>query len=223
MASGVRYGTTPVEACRDEPGGERLAFKVEGSEGEGFRKRNARGLQAFSLPRLGGRVIDFKDTEPVLRWVAIRVGVQAGAQDHQLRGSLVHRRGEGILRQTRPGGDEQAHTAAQRIFLSATQDGFLVLAEDAHGERVGEDFSLFQKLVRGAMSRGGEGGSAWLSRLHSSSLSSSRGGLTLLPGIRIIRNGGTEAYMRFQGGRCGRSRFQHHIGGVAQMVRATDS
>lgn len=124
------------------------------------RREGARASSAASpddqLPR---HAADPKGT-------AIGERIQSGAEDDKLGDAAFDRDGQRILGESRPDRDEHAHPPSGRVRLGVADDRGRLLTQNPHRERVGEDASAFEHLVRGAMGGGCPCRAAGFVRLH---------------------------------------------------------
>jgi hypothetical protein len=101
----------------------------------------------------------------IVERAAIGKGIEAGPQHHQLAQAAFHRRGQRVFRESGARGDEQAHPPPRR-FCRFPRDRLRARSQDPHGQRVAEDPSTFQNLVRGPVCGCHQRGAAGFSRLH---------------------------------------------------------
>ncbi len=85
-------------------------MKSTASVGNGVGNRDVFGVKALALPFLRGRVIDLEDAE-VRERIAIREGVEAGAEDDELSDAAADGEGEFVFGVAGAGGHEGAHVA----------------------------------------------------------------------------------------------------------------
>ena len=128
--------------------------------------RDPRFGEPASLFGLGSRVIEFEDAQMVGRLKSIGEGVETRAENDNLPHALLDRPGRAILREAAAHRDEQAQTPPLRPFPGARDGVVSVLPQDGERERVGEYGSALENLMRGAIPRHADRGSARLSVLH---------------------------------------------------------
>jgi hypothetical protein len=112
-------------------------------------------LKALAFPSLGGGVVNFEDAEAVTERISVRIGVQSRTEHDKLTGTALKGRSEGILREACPDRDEEAHPASGWVLPSLASDGRRVRPQDAQRQRIGEDPTLLQYLMSGAVKRCG--------------------------------------------------------------------
>ncbi len=139
---------------------ERFALEIDRHEGERRRDRDRRRGELLALPLLRGGVVHLEHAHRRTGRRPVRVRIEAGAKHHELPHAARDRGRQRIVREVRADRDERAHAAPLGLVSRLLDESVGVLAEDPHGERIGEDPAALEHLMRGAMPRGAERGAA---------------------------------------------------------------
>ncbi len=100
----------------------------------------ARACELLALPLLRGGRIDFEHAQAIGKRIAIRKRVQTGAEHDVLRNAARNRRGQRVLGEAAADRHERAQAPGRRGPLALViEKRFGSLADDAQGERIGED------------------------------------------------------------------------------------
>ena len=153
-------GSSGIETGCGQAVRKRLALEIERSECEPRRERDGRGGEEIAFPGLRRRVVNFENAQAGAKGIAIGKGVEARAEYDHLANATVNRGGQGIFRESRPDGDEEAHSRPGGILQRVARHRRGILAQDSDGERIGENAAVLQELMGRAMSGGGQRGAA---------------------------------------------------------------
>ncbi len=82
-----------IEAGAGQAFGKSLTFEVDGGEGERRRNRDPCGGEALAFPGLRGGMIDFENVDASGVRAAVRVSVEASAENDELTNTLLDGRG----------------------------------------------------------------------------------------------------------------------------------
>ena len=130
------------------------------------RLGDARRRQATTLLALGGGMVDLEDDEARRRRNPVGERVETRAKDGHLSNPAADRLLRGVLGEAAAQRDEQPQEAPLGMRPRFLDRFFRVRAEDADRQRIGEDQSVLERLMGGAMAGGAERGAAEFTLSH---------------------------------------------------------
>ncbi|SPE22192.1 hypothetical protein SBA2_10130 [Acidobacteriia bacterium SbA2] len=143
-----------------------FVFEINGDKSQRSGRRNCRVSQQLLFPGLGGRVVDFEDTQALTEGITVGVGVKPRAEHHGLTDTILERDSQSVFREACSDGDEQSHAASGGVLLGTARNTLRVQSQDPNGQWIGEDRALLEHLVGGPVKGGGKRGLAWFPSLH---------------------------------------------------------
>jgi hypothetical protein len=109
------------------------------------------------------------------------------SEDDDLAKPSGDSRSQSVLGEARPGGDEQAEAASRYLVPGVTVERLGIGAQDVERQRVGEDATSLQRLVRGPVPGGTECGSGCLLRQPPALMASVDTGRQVVPELPVRR------------------------------------
>ena len=97
---------------------------------------------------------------------AIRIRVQPRAEHHKPTHAALKGGGQSIFREARSHRDEDPYRWSGQALLSLSSDGIGIRTKDAQGQRIGENATVSQHLMSGAVESRRLGRPARLPDLH---------------------------------------------------------
>jgi hypothetical protein len=111
-------------------------------------------------------MIHLENAHAVAQCASIRIGIEPGAEYHELPDAAIDGGGQSVFREAGPHRYEHAHPASGWALFSLASDGIGIFAQDAQGKWIGEDAAVFQYLMSGAVKSCRSSRPAWLCALH---------------------------------------------------------
>jgi len=159
-----------IEARGDQAFFQSLPLEIDWSEGKRGRNLDCRFVEPLALPRLSCRVIDLVDTQGSSQGCAVGIGVETCPEQHHLPDTASNGNLQGTLGKARSYGDKQAQSSLGRVFPGIANRPLRVNSQDAQGQWIAEDRTVFQYLMSSTVKGSAQCGPARLSWLHEKSL-----------------------------------------------------
>ncbi len=122
--------------------------------------------EAVALVALGRGMVELENLEPVARLETVGEGVEPGSEHEDLPGAGFDRGLGAVLGEAAAHGDEKAEAAPSRLGFRDGDRLLGVAAENADGERVGENEAALERLMRRSVAGRAQSRAAGLSMFH---------------------------------------------------------